>query len=260
MRLRGFGAVAAMTFTALALGSCGLDSQIVNTLDPPKDAINPVAVMSAPTTVGARSYVTVDGTQSYSQQNLALTYSWTLTEAPHCSSAGFGTATATATDASGNATTSCVTNSVMTSSNPAITFLADKGGYYTVTLTVSETSGASVTYTSQMVSARISAVGEGSNHPPVAVAKTPATSQNVATLDGTESYDADGQPLSYSWTVYSGSTSSAQISDSSSATAYIYNWVDTSQSYTIKLHVSDGMDYDEAFLTVTVGAAATVTM
>jgi hypothetical protein len=136
--------------------------------------------------------------------------------------------------------------------------LADKGGYYTVTLSVSETvstttSGvtATTTGTSQLASARINVLGAGNNHPPVAVAKTTSKATSVASLDATESYDADGQRLTYSWSIMSASSSDVEITNATSSVAYLYNWLGSTQTYLVKLHVSDGVDYDEAVLQVT---------
>lgn len=250
--LRAFVKLAAIIPALFVLAACGLDQQLTQALDPEKASINPVAVISAPDTAGVRSYITIDGSQSYSNRNIALTYSWTLTEKPRCSSAGFGV-TYTSTDT----TTSCVENDTLTAATSGVTLYADKGGYYTVTLSVTEiidtlVDGTSTaqTATSQLTSMRINVVGNGSNHPPVAVAKSSLTATNVATLDATESYDIDGQPLFYTWSIMSESSADVEITNYTSSIAYLYSWLGSSQTYLVKLHVSDGQDYDEAVLQV----------
>lgn len=259
--LRMFIKITAIIPALLVFTACGLDQQLTQALDPEKESINPVAVIDAPDTAGARSYITIDGSQSYSHRNIALTYSWTLTEKPRCSSAGFGiTYTSTDTDTTDTSTTSCVENDTLTATTSGVTLYADKGGYYTVTLSVTETvetladgTSTAQTATSQLTSMRINVVGNGSNHPPVAVAKSSFSATNVAALDATESYDADGQPLSYMWSIMSESSTSgvdAEITYTTSSIAYLYNWLGSSQTYLVKLHVSDGQDYDEAVLQV----------
>jgi hypothetical protein len=245
----------------LAFTACGMGQQITNVLDPAKDPINPVAVINAPSQATVRSYLTLDGTQSYGRRNGALTYKWTLTEKPKCSSAGFGsTAPSTAV------TTSCVENATLTlpsdntfGTTSGVMLFADKGGYYTVTLSVQETptpavsSAAAAAVTSKLVTKRINVVGYGSNHPPVAVARAASLATDVAALSASESYDIDGHPLSYSWKIMSPLSipTEAELTNQYTMTSYLYNWLATPQSILVMLHVSDGLDYDEAVLAVT---------
>jgi hypothetical protein len=261
-----------------AFTACGLDRQITQALDPAKDPINPVAVINAPSKAAVRSYITIDGSQSYSHRNAALTYKWTLTEKPRCSSAGFGLGSATpVTPITGAPTpqsslTSCVENATLTlpadntfGAISAVTLFADKGGYYTVTLSVTETVNVATggttgtttpqTSTSKLASMRINVVGYGDNHPPVAVIKAASTAKDVVALRADESYDIDGQPLSYSWKLMTPvSAGEAELRNANFVTAYLYNWMPPPQTFLVLLHVSDGVDYDEAVLQVTIGA------
>ncbi|MBF0293199.1 MAG: hypothetical protein HQK86_13690 [Nitrospinae bacterium] len=254
-RLRAFARIAVIVPVLMASGACGLDQQVTNALDPKKDPQNPVAVITAPSQAAVRSYITLDGTKSYGHRNGTLTYAWALTEKPRCSSAGFGiTNTAAVT------TTSCLENATLTSTTSGATLYVDKGGYYTVTLSVTEkvtpavtTTPAPLDMTSQVETLRINVLGYGGNHPPVAVARTASSATDVAALSASESYDIDGHPLSYSWKIMSPVTipTEVELTNPYSVTAYLYNWLASPQSILMMLHVSDGLDYDEAVLAVT---------
>jgi len=281
-RLRSSVGLMAVIAAMAAFTACGLDRQITQALDPAKDPINPVAVINAPSKAAVRSYITIDGSQSYSHRNGALTYKWTLTEKPRCSSAGFGLGSSTpvtpmtgAPPPSQPSLTSCVENTTLTfpadntfGTMSGVTLFADKGGYYTVTLIVTETfnvttggtgtTGATTTpqtSTSKLASMRINVVGYGDNHPPVAVIKAASTAKDVVALRADESYDIDGQPLSYSWKLMTPvSAGEAELRNANFVTAYLYNWMPPPQTFLVLLHVSDGVDYDEAVLQVTIGA------
>lgn len=260
--LRASARFFAVIVVMAASTACGLDQQVMQALDPAKDPINPVAVISAPSKATVRSYITIDGTQSYGHRNGVLTYSWSLTEKPRCSASGFGLGNAAPVTATA---TSCLENTALTATTSGVTLYADKGGYYTVTLTVTETAtvqqgGVAGTTTqaatSKLVSTRINVLGYGGNHPPVAVAKAASTAKDIVALSAADSYDIDGQPLSYSWRIMSQVSvpGEAELRNSNSVSAYLINWVQPSQTYLVALKVSDGVDYDEAVLQVIVGA------
>lgn len=271
-RLRSSARLMAVIAALAAFTACGLDQQVTQALDPVKDPINPIAVINAPSKATVRSYLTIDGSQSYGHRNGVLTYSWALTEKPRCSSAGFGlssaapTISATTTATGVIATTSCLENTALTATTSGVTLFADKGGYYTVTLTVTETAnvaqggttGTTTTQatTSRLVSTRINVMGYGGNHPPVAVAKAASAAKDIVALSAADSYDVDGQPLSYSWKIMSQVSipGEAELRNANSVSAYLINWVQPSQTYLVTLHVSDGVDYDEAVLQVIVGS------
>lgn len=219
---------AALLAVSLLTLSCGAEQQLINALDPKLPADINQAVITGSRTVRARSMVTLDGTQSENPTGLGVTYEWTLASKPIGSSAA------------------------LTQTNAALAnFFADKGGYYTVTLKVS-TDNEAGGQTSKTATATINVVGTGSNHPPVAVIQS-TSATGVATLNGTQSYDIDGNPLTYTWTLVSNLTSSqAQLLDSRSAIAYLYSKLDVSYTFAVKLHVTDGIDYDESTATVTI--------
>jgi len=187
--------------------------------------INPVAVIKANTSVQVNTSVVLDGSSSNDPLDESLTYLWSLVEKP----SGSVAALVSLTDA-------------LTS------FFADKGGYYTVTLTVTNKSGK----VSESSSARIDAGGTGGNHPPVAIIKK-TESGVMALLDGSGSYDIDGDPISYRWTVptvgapplQQGVTSPVFTLRTSETTAGTYNFI-------VRLDVSDGIDTDSAFVSVVI--------
>lgn len=212
--------------TGLSPG-CGLDKKISETLDNEGASANPVAVLDGETSVKVKTNVTISGAKSYDPRDEALTYMWSLAERPFGSSAELAADTAAST-----------------------TFFADKGGYYTVTLVVTNASGVA----SEVASMRVSVVGTGSNHPPVAIINaTQAT--DLAVLDGSSSYDIDGNAITYSWTLLNapGGSNSA-ISSAQSPVAYLSS--DSSANLAVRLVVSDGVDSDEAYATVNFGATA----
>lgn len=258
-RLRALARLVAVIPLFSAFAACGLDQQITKALDPEKDPMNPVAVINTPSQAAVRSYITLDGTQSYGHRNGVLTYAWTLTEKPRCSSAGFGPGPEVVHQTSNS---SCVESSLtwLTTTTSGATMYVDKGGYYTVTLSVTEkvtpavtTTPAPLDMTSQLETKRINVLGYGGNHPPVAVVRAVSTATDVAALSASESYDIDGHPLSYSWKIMSPVSipTEVELTNPFSVTAYLYNWLASPQSILVMLHVSDGLDYDEAVLAVT---------
>ncbi len=133
---------------------------------------------------------------------------------------------------------------------PVTTFVADKGGYYTATLQVTN----EAENVSSLATAYINVVGTGRNHPPVAIAgadqTVTLTASSVAALDGTASYDADGDELSYRWFLLGAPAD------------YTYGFVQTRSPtpqlypqmagiYTVRLEVSDGVDFDIDYIEVT---------
>ncbi|MGK7345957.1 MAG: PKD domain-containing protein [Candidatus Nitrospinota bacterium M3_3B_026] len=216
---------AALLIAALAAG-CGIDQKIDEALNPPAQKERPVAKISVDSKqVKVNTQVTLDGTGSYDPQNRTLTYTWSLLEKPK------GSASA-----------------LSSSSDPVITFTPDKGGYYTVTLQLANDADKK----SDLLTVRIDAIGTGDNHPPIAIAgdDQTVTVDYVAVLDGTGSYDVDGDDITYTWALISKPGASAtDVVSYREATAYIYP--DAEGEYTLRLRVSDGVDIDEDFTVVT---------
>lgn len=209
------------------LAGCGIDTAFNNALNPPVASKNPVAILdpeSAQVRIG--SVVAIDGSYSYDPQDKALTYAWEITSKPNGSAATLSSATAS-----------------------AVSFTADKGGYYTVILTATNVDA----LVSNVATALIDAVGTGDNHPPVASAGADqtVTTGKVAVLDGSGSYDPDGGNISYSWSLLRAPAASSVtgITDNNTSQALLYP--DVAGVYTVRLSVTDGIDTDTDVAVVT---------
>lgn len=140
----------------------------------------PVAVVTAPSSVTLGSTVQLSGQSSTDGNGDPLTYRWSLLTKP-----------TTATGATAN---SAATLSSAVTVNP--TFTADVAGLYVVGLMVNDGK-----VNSDMVTALVNA--SAANVPPVANAGPEQTVAVAAlvTLDGRGSTDANGDTLSYQWTL-----------------------------------------------------------
>ncbi|MGA1824073.1 MAG: PKD domain-containing protein, partial [bacterium] len=156
------------------------------------------------------SIVTLDGSESSDPDGDTLTYSWTMTKKPSLSNASL-------TGANG--------------SSPS--FTADVKGDYEITLTVNdgidESPSDSVIITAINRAPVCSAESDKNDIPP----------GTLITLDGSETYDLDNDPLTYTWSFISKPAySNASLSDpSSNKPTFI---PDIKGSYEIHLNVSDG--------------------
>lgn len=171
--------------------------------------------------------VTLDGTASSDANNDSLTYKWTLQSKPSNSSA---------------------TISSVASARP--TFKADLAGTYVATLVVSDGKANSEL-------AVVSILASVANSAPVAKA---GPNQNVVvgtsiTLDGTASTDANGDTLTYRWSLlYKPSNSLATLSSTSvSKPTFTADAVGT---YVASLIVNDGQADSAAVASTTVIAEA----
>ncbi len=199
-------------------GNVGLDNDGDGLREPadPDCAVNtpPVADAGADQTVNVGDTVTLDGSGSSDADGDPLTYAWTLTT-PAGSAATLSDDTAVAP-----------------------TFVPDVEGTYTATLIVNDGLVDSAP-DSAVITAEVVVV----NTPPVADA---GPDQNVTvgdtvTLDGSGSSDADGDPLSYSWSFNSvPAGSAATLSDPTAVNPTFV--ADVAGDYVAQLIVNDGMD------------------
>ena len=169
----------------------------------------PVANAGPDQSVYVNDTVTLDGSGSTDADGNLLTYSWTVTSTPAGSLAALSSST---------------------SVNP--TFTVDKAGTYVVSLMVNDgtvNSAADTVTISTLNSAPVANAGAD---------QTPYVNDTV-TLDGSGSYDVDGNLLTYSWaftTVPAGS--SAALSSSTSVNPTFT--VDKAGTYEVSLIVNDG--------------------
>ena len=174
------------------------------------------------------STVTLDGTASSDANHDSLTYKWALQAKPSNSSA---------------------TLSSITSAKP--TFKADLSGTYVATLVVSDGKANSDL-------AVVSVLASVANSAPVAKA---GSTQNVVvgttvTLDGTASSDANGDTLSFKWSLLYKPASSLASLSSASASKPTFT-ADVVGTYVASLVVSDGK-VDSAAVSSTTVIAETI--
>jgi hypothetical protein len=220
---------------AVTCVSCGIDSKFNELLNPPAKQTIPIASFTANNEkVKVGTPVFLDASSSHDPQGEALTYAWSL-DVPTGSASKLSSATASTTS-----------------------FTPDKGGYYVVSLVVTNVS----TKKSVAATLQISSVGTGGNHPPVAIttAAVAITTGNAVVLDGSQSYDPDQEILYYTWILLGAPSTSVvtTLSDNTSKTAYFTP--DVAGTYTVKLVVTDGLDSDQALVTVTVTAQTAISI
>jgi hypothetical protein len=175
----------------------------------------PLANAGPKQTVVAGSLVTLDGAASADVNKDPLTYAWTLTGRPNGSGA-----TLTST----------------TSVKP--TFIADVAGIYVASLVVNDGKVNSVAST---VTVEATTPAVTINVAPIANAGSSRTvaAGDAVSLDGSASADANGDLLTYSWTLASkpeGSTSFLSTSN----TALVSLKTDLAGTYEVQLIVNDG--------------------
>jgi hypothetical protein len=171
----------------------------------------PVANAGSNQSVTIGSTVTLDGTASSDANNDSLTYKWALQSKPSNSSA---------------------TLSSLTSAKP--TFKADLAGTYVATLVVNDGKANSDV-------AVVSVLASLANSLPVAKA---GATQNVVvgtsvTLDGTASTDANGDLLTYKWSLLYKPTGSLASLASATSSKPTFT-ADTVGTFVVSLVVNDG--------------------
>jgi len=195
-----------LSLVAITLNGCGGGTE-----PSPSSDTSPVASAGSIQNVTIATRVTLNGSASSDVDGDSLAYTWTLTSKPAGS-------TATLTDA--------------TSATPS--FTADIAGAYVASLVVNDgkanSASASVTITATV-----------DNAAPVANAGSiqNVTTGTLVTLNGSASSDADGDILTYSWTLTSkpaGST--ATLTDATTATPTFT--ADVAGAYVASLVVNDG--------------------
>jgi hypothetical protein len=215
------------TFALMVLAGCGGGGGGGTAEVPTQSTSNamPVANAGAAQNLTTGSTASLDGSGSTDADNNLLTYRWTLTSKPAGSTANLSSSTAV---------------------NP--TFIADISGDYLATLVVNDGQ-----VDSNPVSVTITA--SNANLAPVANAGTP---QNVlvgatTTLNGANSSDANGDAITYAWSMTSkpfGST--AALANASTVNPTFA--ADIAGSYVLSLVVSDG-SLSSAASTVTITAS-----
>ena len=155
--------------------------------------------------------VTLDGSTSSDANGDTLTYAWSLTSKPAGSAA---------------------TLSSSTSARP--TFTADIAGTYVASLTVNDGQISSNTATVSVTATRANAA-------PVANAGTEqnVVTGNSVTLDGSTSSDANGDALTYVWSLTSKPTGSAAALSSTTSARPTFT-ADIAGTYVASLAVNDG--------------------
>ena len=187
----------------------------------------PVANAGAGQSVVTGALVRLDGSASAdANTGDTLTYAWTLSTLPAGS-------TATLADAS----------------SVAPSFTADRAGSYTATLVVNDGHVDSA-------AATVSIVASSANAAPVANAGTAQSvrARTVVTLSGAASSDANGDPLTYTWTLTAKPSGSTAVLTGASSVAPTFT-PDLAGSYVATLVVNDGQ-VNSATSSVTIVASA----
>jgi hypothetical protein len=195
-------------------------------------SLDPAAVSTASANAGVTqnvktgALVTLDGSASTADAGKTLSYAWALSTRPAGSSAGL---------------------SSLTSVKP--TFTPDLAGTYVATLIVNDGVANSKAATVSIVAVV--------NVAPVANA---GAAQNVVTgavviLDGSASSDADGDTLTYAWTLTSRPAGSSAVLSSWTSAKTTFT-ADVTGAYVASLMVNDGkVSSDLALVTVTASTA-----
>jgi hypothetical protein len=198
--------------------------------------VSPVQTNSGQNTVNASTGydVVLNGSGSSDPDGDSFTRSWSLQSKPTGSAVQLGSTTGV-----------------------SVQFTPDIKGNYVVRLTTTDSSGASAFYTTTVAVnnarpvANISTNATPSSLPSAPSIRVPVNTQ--LTLRGSGSSDADGQALTYAWSVVTRPAGSlATIGSASSVTANFTP--DVSGSYVIRLRVTDtAAAFSERTLTIDIG-------
>jgi len=219
-------AATAVILSACGGGGSGSAAPPTASVPPALPAANvvPVANAGALQNVIRGTIVTLDGSGTDTDGDI-LAYKWTLSAPPGSTAA------------------------LSAASSPKPSFVADVSGAYTAVLVVNDGKADSA-------SAAVTVTAAVANVAPVALA---GPAQNVlintlVALDGSASSDANGDLLSYAWTLSARPGGSAAVLASANASKPSFT-VDVAGAYVASLIVSDGKASSTA-ATVTVNAAA----
>ena len=194
-----------------------------------KPNTKPTAVIQANSkNVKVGDSVTLNGSQSSDADNDTLTYSWSILSKPAGSSA-----------------------SLSSSDSQSVSFVPDAVGTYAIQLVVNDSKENSDPVTVEIEVQE----KEIQNTKPTAVIT--ANNDNVTigtmvTIDGSESYDADNDSLSYSWSLLS-KPEGSNITITNTNSSQISFTPDVVGTYTIQLTVSDSKDSDSKSITISAG-------
>ena len=220
--------VAGVYVSSLLVNDGALDSAVVTTTVTAAVANSaPVANAGTNQNVTIATLTTLDGSASTDADRDALTYTWTLLSKPTASTAALSSTT-----------------------TPKPTFTPDVAGSYVATLVVNDGKVNSTT-------AVVTVIASTANSAPVANAGTAqsVTTGAVVTLNGAGSTDANGDTLTYRWTLASRPTSSTAALSSATAASPTFT-ADLSGTYVANLIVNDGKVDSSNVGTVAVTAAA----
>jgi hypothetical protein len=197
------------TYVAQLIVNDGTVNSAADTVSITTDNSAPVANAGLDQTVALNDTVLLDGSGSSDADGDTLTYSWSFSSKPAASSAAFSSPTAV---------------------NP--TFVADAAGSYVVQLIVND---------GTVNSAADSATISTSNTQPVANAGPDQSiiDGGLITLDGSGSFDADGDPLTYNWAFTSLPAGSTAALSSSTVVNPTFT-ADVPGTFTVRLIVHDG--------------------
>jgi hypothetical protein len=186
------------------------------------DGTAPVADAGPELSGAVGDLMTLDGTRSYDPHSRPLTYQWTFASTP-------GDSSLTAVDdPSGDVTT----------------FTPDAGGVYVAALVVSN---GVATSTPDTAIIRVISDVPGEPVPMPGDDITDAADCTHVPLDASGSFDPNGEPLSYKWSVVSipaqSSATDADIADPAAAVTTFYP--DVAGDYLLGLTVSDGNTWSD---------------
>ena len=209
----------AVAFALSGCGGGGSEEKLDSTQSQSQTPTNSVPVANAGSTqnIQTNTLVTLDGTTSSDADGDSLTFQWSLTSIPEESSA---------------------TLNDTTLSSPS--FTADLDGEYIAQLIVNDGQ-----VNSEAVTVKINA--ETENSAPVADAGSAQNIQTntLVTLDGTGSSDADGDSLTYQWSLTSIPEESSAILNDTTLSSPNFT-ADLDGEYIAQLIVNDGQVNSEA--------------